>query len=178
MDTRQSIGAEQTEISFLSPLPSPCSDAVFFSPSRTALPLLDVLADGAALAQHHLAPHLGLHQRAAVAGLREDERQRAPRGVVPESSVSGITGRVSGEAHQARSQALPGAAGDDGVGLEGKASDGGALHGEGVVVAAAVVHGRVPAAGEAPLERPIPHQPLEPLHQQIPRPAHHRHPGR
>ncbi|AQL09922.1 Hydroxymethylglutaryl-CoA synthase [Zea mays] len=47
------------------------------------LPLLDVLADGAALAQHHLAPHLGLHQRAAVAGLREDERQRAPRGVVP-----------------------------------------------------------------------------------------------
>jgi hypothetical protein len=46
-------------------------------------PLLDVLADGAALAQHHLAPHLGLHQRAAVAGLREDERQRAPRGVVP-----------------------------------------------------------------------------------------------
>lgn len=87
-------------------------------------------------------------------------------------------GRASGEAHQARSQALPGAAGDDGVGLEGKASDGGALHGEGAVVVAAVVHGRVPAAGEAPLERPIPHQPLEPLHQQIPRPAHHRHPGR
>lgn len=77
-------------------------------------------------------------------------------------------GRASGEAHQARSQALPGAAGDDGVGLEGKASDGGALHGEGAVVVAAVVHGRVPAAGEAPLERPIPHQPLEPLHQQIP----------
>jgi hypothetical protein len=28
MDTRHSIGAEQTEISLLSPLPSPCSDAV------------------------------------------------------------------------------------------------------------------------------------------------------
>ena len=33
------------------------------------------------------------------------------------------------------------------------------------------------AAGEAPLERPLPHQPLEPLHQQISRPAHHRHPA-
>jgi hypothetical protein len=35
MDTRQSIGAEQTEISLLLPLPSPISDVVFFSPSRT-----------------------------------------------------------------------------------------------------------------------------------------------
>jgi hypothetical protein len=35
MDTRHSIGAEQTEISLLSLLLSPSSDVVFFSPSRT-----------------------------------------------------------------------------------------------------------------------------------------------
>jgi hypothetical protein len=44
MDTRQSIGAEQTAITFLSPLPLPSSDGVFFSPSWTDFPPRTALA--------------------------------------------------------------------------------------------------------------------------------------
>jgi hypothetical protein len=71
---------------------------------------------------------------------------------------------------------LPGTASDDGVGLGGESGYGGALAGgrRGVGVLAVVV---VPAAGEGPLEGPIPHQALKPFHEQISRPVHHRRPS-